>query len=564
MPPFCSRRIVPLVVTLATVGLAALPARAEPFVYALSGTIYGASLGTGVTTSGTAIPNGTPFTETALFDTSSPNLVNIPGVAIYVPLQAAITLNGVTYQIAPYSASQPFGVGLAIFDQTSPFPAVPEYAVALIGNPILDGAGILGDFTTATPDFTIDNLVTTTFPASGFVGAGIFGGICADPNVSNCGNPYITQINDVEPFPLTAAGQSYSLILPDDEILNYALDDPNTGPAGAGVIVNITTPFTASLTDVPEPGSWLLLAFGLAAFALNRRNRRAPSAFRAAIAALAMAMPSSREAHAEPFLLTLSGAFYTAPNVACFVPGFETSCATTPASISHVVNGVAVSSTSIPNGTPFTETALFDTSSPNLGAMIPGTAFYSPISATLSVSGATFQIAPYSAAVPFGVAVAIFDQTSPFPAVPEYGVALIGNVLVQGSGILADFTDASPNFTVDQLASTVFPGSSYVGTGIFSGSCASNCAIPSPPDQVDNIEPEPLTLDGESYALTLPDNVLLNYDLALDDPNTGDGFGTTVYTPFTASLTDVPEPASFMLLPVGLSAVALVRVARRS
>ena len=272
----------------------------------------------------------------------------------------------------------------------------------------------------------------------------------------------------------------------------------------------------------------------------------------------------STSARAEPFLLTLSGAFYTAPNVACFVPGFESSCATTPATISHLVNGIAVSSTAIPNGTPFTETALFDTSSPNLGAMIPGTAFYSPISATLSVSGATYQIAPYSAAVPFGVAVAIFDQTSPFPAVPEYGAALIGNVLVQGSGILADFTDASPNFTVNQLVSTVFPGSSYVGTGIFSGSCTSNCAVPSPPDQVDNIEPEPLTLNGQSYALTLPDNVLLNYYLALDDPNTGNGFGTTVYTPFTASLTDVPEPASVLVLVVGLSALAFVRVARRT
>ncbi len=286
---------------------------------------------------------------------------------------------------------------------------------------------------------------------------------------------------------------------------------------------------------------------------------------RAAAAIAAMTLAGATAGHAEPFLLTISGEFYTAPNAACFVPGFGSYCATTPASIAHIVNGAAISSTNIPNGTPFTETALFDTSSPNLAAPpgpgFPGTAFYSPFSATLSVGGLTYQIAPYSTTVPFGVAVSIFDKTSPFPAVPEYGVALIGNVLNDGAGILADFTSASPDFTVGDLTTTTFSG--YVGTGIFSGSCASNCEVPAPPDEVDNIEPMPMTLNGQSYALTLPANVLLNYDLELNDPNSANGVGTTIYTPFTASLTDVPEPASILMLGVGLMALPMIRCRRR-
>ena len=245
-------------------------AHAEPFAFTLSGYLYGSALGVGMTTTGTPIPDGTPFTETASFDTSSPNLVDIPGLAIYVPSHAAITFGGTTYQIAPFSDALPTGVAVAIFDKNSPFPAAPEYAVALIGNPILEGAGILADFTTATPDFTIDHLVTTNFPASGFVGAGFGGGTCVDPSDPNCGSPYVTQVDNVEPFQLTAGGHAYSLILPNEENLNYALNDPNAAPENVAVVVDITTPFTASLTDVPEPAALPVLMAALAACLMLR------------------------------------------------------------------------------------------------------------------------------------------------------------------------------------------------------------------------------------------------------------------------------------------------------
>lgn len=270
--------------------------------------------------------------------------------------------------------------------------------------------------------------------------------------------------------------------------------------------------------------------------------------------AFAAASAVASGAHAEPFQLTITGNFYTAPTVACFVPGFGSACNTTPASISG---------TPIPDGTPFTETALFDTSTTNLATAlnIPGTAFYVPSQASIALGGVVYQITPYSSAVPAGASVAIFDPFSPFPSIPEYGVALIGNVTESGAGILADFTYDPSNFiTVDKLRDFTFSGAEYVGTGIFSGTCTANCAVPSPPNQVNNIEPIPLTLNGKSYALTLPNNVLLNYALALNDPNTGNGFGTTITTPFTAKLVDVPEPRSILVIAGWLLGLVAVRL----
>ena len=240
---------------------------AEPFRFTLNGNFYG-----GFSLSGAPIADGTPFVETALFDTSTTNLLGIPGTAVYVPSQASIMFNGTTYQIAPYSAAQPFGVTVSIFDRSSPFPVSPEYGVGLVGNNALAGAGIIADFLSATPNITAANLQTTIFPASAYVGSGIVPGACISAP-STCFTP--AQVFDVEPYPLTANGTAYSLTFP-FALVTYVtqLSDPNAPEAMGFPGLTIFTQSSASLTDVPEPTSWLILGVGLAAISIMAPMRR--------------------------------------------------------------------------------------------------------------------------------------------------------------------------------------------------------------------------------------------------------------------------------------------------
>lgn len=254
-------------VAFAAITLAGASAvHAAPFVFTLNGNFYG-----GFSLSGTPIADGTPFTETATFDTSTPSLLGIPGTAVYVPSQATIAFNGTTYQIAPYSAAQPFGVTVAIFDRSSPFPRVPEYGVGIVGNNVIAGAGIIADFLSATPNISAGNLMTTTFPASAYVGSGIAPGACISaPNT--CFTP--AQVFDVEPYPLTANGQSYTLTFP-FALVTYApqLNDPNAPQSLGFPGLTIDTPSSASLVAVPEPSTVLLLVAGLTSILMIRRAR---------------------------------------------------------------------------------------------------------------------------------------------------------------------------------------------------------------------------------------------------------------------------------------------------
>ncbi len=265
MPRLCKAGAL-LGITLAALTAATPSAKAEPFLFTLNGNFYG-----GFSLSGTPIADGTPFTETATFDTSTPNLLGVPGTAVYAPSTAAITFSGTTYQIAPYSALNPTGVTVAIFDRSSPFPVSPEYGVGLVGNNAIEGAGIIADFLSATPNIGAGNLATTSFPASAYVGSGISSGICVSAPSTCFG---ATQILDVEPYALTANGTAYTLTFPFALVtLASELNDPNAPQAMGLPGLTIETPSSASLTDVPEPSSWLMLCFGMTAIAFVRSAR---------------------------------------------------------------------------------------------------------------------------------------------------------------------------------------------------------------------------------------------------------------------------------------------------
>jgi len=257
---------------------------------------------------------------------------------------------------------------------------------------------------------------------------------------------------------------------------------------------------------------------------------------RAIIVGAVIALGIATGAHAEPFVFTLQGQFYNA----------------------------TLSGTPIPYGTPFTAVADFDTSSPNIVAPIglPGFVAYSPSSVSFTFNGNTYQATPYSNAVPDGLAVDIFDKTTPFPAVPEYGVGLASKPLgvPPSAGIIADFNAASPEFSASQLTTTTFPASAYVGTGNFPGTCLSNCN--SETANIDEIDPIPLLLGATPYSLVLGE-IVVNYDQALNDPNSTPG-GVTISAYSTASLVDVPEPPSILLLGVSFGALLLVRGFRRA
>jgi len=232
----------------------AASARAQSFELIMQGALDARSaLLIGGTT--TPLTAGTTFSLQAFFDAAGPNLaapVGIPGFRAYTPASVQLTMGARTYALQPFDATHPTGVSVAIFDGTTPFGPPGHYAVGLIQDPVADGAGIVADFTGATPAFSLaSGVVPATF--TGYFGVGVQGGVCTMGGGGNC-SAYATT-----PIPMTWAGQSFGLVLG-----NYDDDAPGTAA------------YTASLAAVPEPGTLGLLAAGLAgAAAVGRRRKRA-------------------------------------------------------------------------------------------------------------------------------------------------------------------------------------------------------------------------------------------------------------------------------------------------
>ena len=252
-----TRRSVTIAASALLLAGATAPAHAQAFEMIMQGALDGRSaLRTGGTT--TPLAGSSTFTITAFFTTASPNLVapvGMPGFVAYTPTSVSFTMGGRTYAMQPFDAAHPAGVSVAIFDGTTPFGPPGHYAAGLIQNPLIDGAGIVPDYTGATPAFTLASggVVPTTF--TGYFGVGVQGGACTVGTGDDC------QTYAVTPIPLTWSGQAFSLVLG-----NY---DDDAAPGGAT--------FTTSLAAVPEPGTWALLAAGLAGVggATVARRRRA-------------------------------------------------------------------------------------------------------------------------------------------------------------------------------------------------------------------------------------------------------------------------------------------------
>ncbi len=194
------------------------------------------------------------FRFVALFDDTSPDLVSVlpfPGFKAWAPLSAEITILGETYRMVGAAEDPGYGIGISIFDPSNPiFPGY--YGAGFIANPLADGAGIIADFGGASPDFSVESLVSTTF--TGFRGAGFLAGIgCSPASVGPC-----------VPRPLDLFAANGDAWLLGFEAPNASRDAPPI--------------HSASLIAVPEPASWALLVSGFGVIGMAVRRRREAAA----------------------------------------------------------------------------------------------------------------------------------------------------------------------------------------------------------------------------------------------------------------------------------------------
>lgn len=255
-------RALPLLAVPLLLAASATAAAAQSYRLLLQGTLDARSGIEGAGGARTPFGAATPFTFEAYFDTRTPNLVAtlpfppfvVPGFVAYAPSVARFTVDGRTYLMESFDATlRPLGIGVSIFDATTPFGPPNRYGVGFIQNPLLDGAGMIADYLGASPPFVIGTggLTTTTF--TGYQGVGVTSGVCVAGVPGNC-----QQYADT-PIPLTWNGQGYALYLG-----SYEQHAAGGGPT-----------FSASLQVVPEPGSLALLATGALGMAGVTWRRRA-------------------------------------------------------------------------------------------------------------------------------------------------------------------------------------------------------------------------------------------------------------------------------------------------
>ena len=236
-------------------------AHAVPYELIYSGTFNSTeSLKLASASSRTFFSGTTPFTITAFFDDSSPNLLPpappFLGFHAYIPSSATIRIGATTYSIDTAATNPTAGVTVSIFDRSQIFNP-GRYGIGLIANVLSDGAGIVGDFLSASPDYSVSALTPTTF--TDYFGVGHGSGPCASgapPACPHVDTPWVLR---------DAANAVWSLTLG-----NYEEDYPTAHTPGATVgPLN-----TAVIAAVPEPATLGLMLAGLAGMGAVTRGRR--------------------------------------------------------------------------------------------------------------------------------------------------------------------------------------------------------------------------------------------------------------------------------------------------
>ena len=255
------------------------------------------------------------------------------------------------------------------------------------------------------------------------------------------------------------------------------------------------------------------------------RTRTSTAFLRVSLLAAAFATILIPPASAKTYQFTYTGSFSTA----------------------NALNPVSAPAISFTSTTPFLITALFDDRSQNLAAPIgvPGFVSYSPLSATLTVSGQVYDFTTYAQNPIQGITIAVFDTATPFEP-GHYAIGILQNPLADGAGIIGDFLSVSSPYTADSLHATVFTG--YTGVGYGSGP-------PTDPTRTNHaVVPILLTgTGGNVYDLTLG-----NYDEEFADGGVQN----------TARLANAPVPEASsvvslaLLFALGLGTVVVRRKVR--
>ena len=223
----------PVVATVLGVMLAGA-ARAAPLQL-----LYDGYLSPTDTLHGVALGSFTPFEVRAVFDSSAPLAQIEPGAATYAPSAFTLTLRGTTYDVTRVQDDPVHGQTVVIFDKTAPdansaaYNGISHYGVGFFsqggGN-----VGVIGDWTAATLEVTLETLAPTTFKQ--FYGVGYNDG----------------------PIGLTANGVPAVLQLNDPADYNGA--DPSLVFYGSNVGAQTIADNQAAIQAVPEPASATLLA----------------------------------------------------------------------------------------------------------------------------------------------------------------------------------------------------------------------------------------------------------------------------------------------------------------